>query len=170
MSSAVSLNLSMTVSAQIAKHLREVYVGKNWTWSNLKEHLTDVDWHQAVAKPNNVNSIAALVYHINYFVLAAIGVLQGRPLTAHDKYSFDLQPIQNQQDWDTLVTKALSDAETLASLIETLPDTILCETFFDEKYGSYYRNLHGIIEHAHYHLGQIVIVKKMLQSAAENGD
>jgi len=34
----------------------------------------------------------------------------------------------------------------------------------EEKYGNYYRNFHGIIEHCHYHLGQIVLIKKMLLS------
>jgi hypothetical protein len=29
-----------------------------------------------------------------------------------------------------------------------------------EKYGNYYRNIHGIIEHIHYHLGQIVLIEK----------
>jgi len=47
-------------------------------------------------------------------------------------------------------------------LIEQLPETKLGETFSDEKYGTYYRNLHGIIEHNHYHVGQIVIIKKLL--------
>ena len=44
---------------------------------------------------------------------------------------------------------------------------VLWETFADEKYGHYYRNLHGIIEHTHYHLGQIVLIKKLLQQQAE---
>ncbi len=44
--------------------------------------------------------------------------------------------------------------------IEQLPESKLWETFSDEKYGNYYRNIHGIIEHIHYHLGQIVLIKK----------
>ena len=31
-----------------------------------------------------------------------------------------------------------------------------------EKYGNYFRNLTGIIEHLHYHLGQIVLIKKLI--------
>ena len=46
--------------------------------------------------------------------------------------------------------------------MEQLPETMLWETFADEKYGNYYRNIHGIIEHTHYHLGQIVLIKKIV--------
>ena len=54
------------------------------------------------------------------------------------------------------------DAENFAILIEHLPEAKLGEIFTDEKYGNYYRNVHGIIEHTHYHLGQIVLIKKIL--------
>jgi hypothetical protein len=72
----------MTITAQLAKNLRDVHFGGNWTWSNLKEQLAD---------------------------------------------------------------------------------SILSEDFTDKKYGSYYRNIIDIIEHMHYHLGQIAILKKIIR-------
>ena len=36
----------MNLPFQIAKHFREVYFGGNWTSSNLKDNLADVDWQQ----------------------------------------------------------------------------------------------------------------------------
>ena len=36
----------MVTTQQIAKHLREVYVGGNWTTSSLKEHLAELTWQQ----------------------------------------------------------------------------------------------------------------------------
>jgi len=152
----------MNVSAQIAKHFREVHFGGNWTWSNLKDNLKDVTWQQATAKVFSFNTIAALVYHMNYFVSAVLKVLQGGPLDAHDKYSFDLPPIRSQEDWEKLLEKTWADAENFARLVGQLPESKLDETFSDEKYGNYYRNLHGVIEHVHYHLGQIVIIKKII--------
>ena len=152
----------MSLTKQIAKHFREVHFGGNWTWVNLKDSLADVTWEQATAKVYDFNTIAALVYHVNYFAVAALDVLQGKPLTAHDKYSFDVPTIQSQEEWENLVSKTLKDAESMATLIELLPESKLWENFVDVKYGNYYRNLHGIIEHTHYHLGQIVIIKKVL--------
>jgi hypothetical protein len=159
---AQSETQKMTLSAQIAKQLRDVHFGGNWTASNLKQELSDVTWQQATTKIPSFNTIVALVYHMNYYLDAIIGVLQGGPLDAHDRYSFDHPSILSQQDWQNLLNKTWTDAETLAALIEQLPDTRLSESFLDGKYGTWYRNLEGVVEHIHYHLGQIVLIKKML--------
>lgn len=152
----------MSLTKQMAKHVREIHFGGNWTCSNLKDTLVDVSWQQATRQVYSFNTIATLVFHVNYFVSAAMRVLQGEALNANDKYSFEHPPIFSQEDWDNLVNKTLEDAETFAALIEQLPESKLWETFEDEKYGIYYRNIHGIIEHTHYHLGQIALIKKLL--------
>lgn len=157
--------MATTVTTQIAKHIRDVHFGGNWTTSNLRDNLADVSWQEATVKVGSLNSIAALVFHINYYIDAVLHVLQGQPLTAHDKYSYEHPPIDTPEAWEALKQKMWSDAETFAALIEQLSDDTLWEHFTDEKYGHYYRNLQGIIEHTHYHLGQIVVIKKMVKSA-----
>ncbi len=141
-----------------------MHFGGNWTSVNLKDSLNGIDWEQATTRVYTFNTIATLVFHINYYISAVIKVFEGEPLNAHDKYSFDLPPIRSQQDWENLLNKTWTEAETFASLIEQLPDEKLMDSFTDEKYGNYYRNIHGIIEHTHYHLGQIVLIKKILQA------
>ena len=158
----------MSLTEQIAKHFRDVHFGENWTSVNLKDSLADVTWQQATTPIYSFNTIATLVYHMNYFVSAVLKVLQGDPLNAHDKYSFDNPPILSQEDWGKLLNKTWTDAESFASLVEKLPEPRLWEDFSDKKYGNYYRNIHGIIEHIHYHLGQIVLIKKILMKADEN--
>ncbi len=151
-----------TITSQIAKHFKEVHFGGNWTCSNLKDNLADVTWQQAITQVQTFNTIATLTYHINYYVTAALQVLQGGALDAHDKFSLEHPPITSQADWDNMLASAKANAELFVSLVEQLPDSILTENFTNEKYGTWYRNLHGIIEHSHYHLGQIVIIKKLL--------
>jgi len=157
----------MSLTKQIAKHFREVHFGGNWTWSNLKDNITGVTWQQATTKVYDLNTIAILVYHVNYYVSAVLEVFQGKGLNASDKFSFACPPIHSEEDWQALTHKALTEAAALADLIETMPEERLWETFADEKYGNYYRNLHGIIEHTHYHLGQIALIKKILQQQNE---
>ncbi|MBO9572136.1 MAG: DinB family protein [Chitinophagaceae bacterium] len=152
----------MSTTAQIAKHLRDVHFGGNWTAVNLKDSIAGLSWQQATAKIYNLNTIAALVFHMNYYVDAILKVLRGGPLEAHDKYSFDVPDIRSQEDWEKLLNKVWKDAEDLAALIEQLPDSKLPEIFTDAKYGSYYRNFQGMIEHFHYHLGQIAVIRKIL--------
>jgi hypothetical protein len=158
----------MNLTGQIAKQFRAVYFGENWTSVNLKETLADVSWQQATTQIYSFNTIAALVYHMNYFVTAVMKVLQGEALNAHDKYSFDLPPILSQEDWDKLLNKTWSNAGEIADLIEQLPESRLWEDFSDNKYGNYYKNIYGIIEHNHYHVGQIVLIKKILLKRIEN--
>ena len=157
------MNKAIQLQKQIAKHFREVHFGNNWTDVNLKDSLEGITWQQATTKIYSLNTIAALVFHMNYYVNAAMKVLKNDPLDSHQKFSFDCPPIQSDEDWQKLKNKTWADAEIFAALVEKLPENKLGETFFDEKYGNYYRNIHGVIEHVHYHLGQIVLIKKILQ-------
>jgi uncharacterized damage-inducible protein DinB len=153
----------MHVSSQLARHFRDTYFGGNWTSVNLKEALSDVNWQQAIAPLEDCNTIAGLVFHIGYYVNAVLPVLEGGALKASDKYSFDLPAIQSADDWEALLSRTWREGERFADLVAQLPEERLWENLADEKYGNYYRNIHGIIEHAHYHLGQIVLLKKMLR-------
>lgn len=152
------------ISKNLANQLRQVHFGGNWTAVNLKDTLADVDLATALKKLEGYNTIATLVFHINYFLEVVIPVLQGGPLVGKDSLSFDHPPLNTEDDWQVMVANSLERAEELASLIEKFPDNRLANEFFDPKYGSYYRNFSGIVEHTHYHLGQIVIIKKMLKA------
>ncbi len=153
----------MTLATQIAKHMRDVHFGGNWTVSNLKDQLKDVTWQQATTQVYDFNTIAILAFHVNYFVDVAMKVLQGGPLVGNDKFSFTHPPIESEEDWQKMQDKIWADAETFVALIEQLPDSKFAEDFSDNKYGTYYRNIAGIIEHMHYHLGQIALIKKIVQ-------
>ena len=151
----------MNLSEQLVKHLKEVHFGGNWTWVNMKDTLADVTWQQATAKVGSLNTIAALTFHINYFVAVVIKALTEQVLDGNDKLSFDHPAIDGPEDWDAMRNKLLADAETFAALILKIPEEQLGDIFFQEKYGTYFRNIVGIIEHTHYHMGQIVIIKKI---------
>lgn len=154
-----------SITLQIAKHFREVHTGGNWTWVNLKEQLAAISWEEALHKREGYNTILALTYHIHYYENAILNVLKGNAINSHHQYSFDHPAINSQEEWEEFVGKVFDTAEIFAQLVEQLPEEKLWETFVDPKYGNYYRNLHGVIEHTHYHLGQIVILKKMIRES-----
>jgi hypothetical protein len=155
----------MEISSRVAKQFRDVHFGGNWTSVNLRNTLADVNWQEATTKIQSFNSILALVYHMNYYVSAVLQVLEGGSLDASDKFSFDHPVVSSEEDWQALLNKTWTDAEKFALLVENLPDEKLAEDFTDGKYGDYYRNIHGIIEHIHYHLGQVVLLKKMIKQS-----
>ncbi len=152
----------MSITSLAAKHLHDVHFGGNWTTTNLKQVVSDISWQQAIYKLPEFNSIATLTFHTTYYVNVLKEVLAGKPLNAKDELSFKLPTIESQADWNQLLENAWSNAEETVELLKKVPEDRLTKDFTHEKYGSYFRNIHGIIEHMHYHLGQIVLIKKMV--------
>ena len=153
----------MKTTFEIAIRFREVILNGTWIANtNYKNQLTDINWEIATAKFGSLNTIAVLAQHIHYYINGIKKVFKGGSLDIKDKYSFDFPPIQSQGEWENFLTKFLNDAEEFALLLEQMPEEKLKETFVDEKYGTYQRNIDGMIEHSYYHLGQIVMLKKIL--------
>ena len=110
----------------------------------------------------SLNTIAALAQHIHYYVQGIANVLKGGTLDIRDKFSFDFAPITSQVEWEAFLMKFWNDSEEFAKLIAQMPDDELKHVFVDEKYGTFQRNFDAMIEHSYYHLGQIVLIKKMV--------
>jgi Protein of unknown function (DUF1572) len=152
----------MRLSHQLAKHLREIHFGKNWTWSDMQEALKDVTWQEATDESLHLNSIALLVFHMNYYLRVVQARVCGGDLNGKHEDSFKVPKINNEAEWQAMLQQTWQDAEAFAKIIEDLPDAQLFEEF-SPKYGNYYRNIAGVIEHNHYHLGQVVVIKKLLR-------
>lgn len=152
----------MNFAQQIADQFRQVQLNGTWIATNLKAELATVTWQQATTKISTLNTIADLAFHINYYIAGVVQVLEGGTLDIRDKYSFDRPSIASQADWEQLQAKIWTDAEKFANLAEKLSDEQLQAGFVAEKYGNYFRNLLGMTEHSYYHLGQIVLLKKLI--------
>lgn len=159
----------MTLATQLAKQLREVLLNGRWVAAtNLKEQLDDLTWQQAVTKIGDLNSIADLTFHIDYYLAGLVDALENGQLAIRDKYSFDRPPIESAADWDALRQKIYHDAERFASLIERMDEDQIRGPFIEPKYGDNYRNFVSMVEHCYYHLGQIVLLKKLVLGEVGN--
>lgn len=155
----------MNRNITIAARLREVLLNGRWIANtNYKEQLQSVNLQQSMQKVGTLNTIAALTYHINYYLAGLIQAFETGKLEISDKYSFDLPPMHSDDDWNSLVATFLGNAERFADLVEQLEDKAFDETFIDEKYGTMLRNIEGVIEHSYYHLGQISLIRKMVST------
>ena len=153
----------MTRNLAIANRIREVLLNGKWIANtNFKEQILSVSWEQAIQKIQNLNTIALLTFHINYYLAGLINVFNGGKLEIRDKYSFDLPEIKSEGDWNTLVNEFLTNSKMFANQVEQMDETMLNQPFVDEKYGSYLRNIEGVIEHCYYHLGQVSLIRKMI--------
>jgi hypothetical protein len=156
----------MKSNYELAKRFREVILDGIWVANtNYKDQLTGTGWEMATTSFNSLNTIAILAQHIHYYINGIKNVFEGGNLEIKDKYSFDFTPIQSKAGWEDFLSRFWKDAEAFASLIEQMPEEKLSEVFVDEKYGTVQRNIDGMIEHSYYHLGQIVLLKKILFGA-----
>jgi len=153
----------MTRSEFIANRLREILLDGRWVANtNIKEQIESVTKEQAIKKIGEHNSIAELTFHINYFLAGVLNVLKGGELEIRDKYSFDMPAIKTDKDWENLIENYLSNANEFIAQVELMKDERFEQIFVKEVYGSYERNIEGLIEHSYYHLGQISLIKKLL--------
>ena len=153
----------MNPSQLLANRFREVVLDGKWVSNtNFKDQLENLPVEQAIEKVGTLNTIAVLAQHIHYYIAGVKNVLEGGTLDIRDAYSFDFPPMETQVQWEAFLNRLWSDAEAFALLVEQLPNSQLAESFVDEKYGTYQRNIDGMIEHCYYHLGQIVLINKIL--------
>jgi uncharacterized damage-inducible protein DinB len=153
----------MSPSIQLANRFREVMLDGTWVANtNYQQQLSDVNCQQAVAQIDSLNTIAALTFHINYYISGVLNVLRGGSLDIRDKYSYKMPAVTSDTDWENLKQTLLSNASQFAQAVEQLSDEKLNSVFVDSKYGTYHRNIDALIEHAYYHLGQITMLKKLI--------
>ena len=153
----------MTRNLTMASRLREVLLNGHWIANtNYKEQILSLNWRHATQKIDTLNTIAALTYHINYYLAGLLNAFENGKLEIRDKYSFDMPQISSEADWNKLVADFLDNSEKFSNHVEQMNDSIFDQPFIDEKYGSYLRNIEGVIEHSYYHLGQISLIKKMI--------
>ena len=83
--------------------------------TNFKELLLSISWEQAIQKVDNLNTIALLTFHINYYLVGILNVFNGGKLEICDKYSFDLPAINTEKDWSDLVDDFLKMLSSLST-------------------------------------------------------
>jgi hypothetical protein len=124
----------MARNLAIANRLREVLLNGKWIANtNFKEQILSISWQQAIQRVGNLNTIALLTFHINYYLGGLLNVFNGGGLEIRDKYSFDLPEIKSEEDWNKLISEFLSNSEMFANKIEQMEECMLDQSFVDES-------------------------------------
>ena len=151
----------MTRSINLAKRVREVFLDGKWIANtNFGDQLRSVSLERALQKPGGCNSIASLVFHVNYYLEGLIEAFDKGVLGISDKYSYDMPHLEKEREWEEMINALLRNAELFARRVEALSEETLDGPFIDPRYGTYERNIEGIIEHSYYHLGQVVLIRR----------
>ena len=151
------------MNKDLANRLQEVLLNGKWIANtNFKEQIISISWEQAIEKVGNLNTVALLTFHVNYYIKGLLNVIEGGNLEIKDNFSFDMPEITSETDWLNLVNEFVSNAEKFINHVEKMDDNLLTQPFVKEEYGSYLRNIEAQIEHSYYHLGQVSLIKKLI--------
>jgi uncharacterized damage-inducible protein DinB len=152
------------ITVFIAQHILDVHFGNNWTEVNIRHTLSDIGFEEAITvTAASPNSIAALLHHITYYTKIIDLRISGERPEIDEWNGFNHPPVTDAESWNRLKQDNLEAAEALAQKVREIKDEQLTLPVF-EGYATYYKALQGLVEHAHYHLGQIVLVKNLLRS------
>jgi len=155
----------MKTAQLVALHITEVFEGGNWSDVNIKDTLQDVSWKEATTVTKaSYNTIAALLHHISFYNEVVLKRISGINPRIDEINGFDVPAIKNEFDWEDLKERSIYSANQLAEAVIKFPEDRLFELTIT-GHSTYYKMLHGVAEHAHYHLGQIVLLKKLIRQA-----
>ncbi len=156
----------MELINHIAQHIMDVHTGDNWTDVNIKNTLQNISLKEAITVTNSsANTIAALLHHIIFYNEVVFERLKGNIPLISDANGFDVPALTRENDWLELQEKNYQSAQNLAEAVKQFPEEKLFEPVIANS-STVYKTLHGVIEHTHYHLGQIVIIKNLVKFPA----
>jgi hypothetical protein len=151
-----------TECLRIADQLRRAFTGEPWHGSPLSELLAGITAKRASERPlHSAHNSWELVLHIETYVQAAYGVVEGTPMPQIAGTPSDWRPVPDTSAaaWSATTNRLFQSAERLAKDIDGFTDERLTDTVPGREYDFYYL-FHGIVQHSLYHGGQIALLKK----------
>ncbi len=142
--------------------LQETATGNNWTGINAHQILNDITAETATKKLNEKHlNIAELTAHLTCWNYVIAKRLDGENQELTKEEDFPTINNLNEESWNDLKQNFIDSFHFLIDKLTEKEDAILDQPMFEGSSLSY-RNLHGQISHLHYHLGQIMLLKKLL--------
>jgi len=150
----------MSEISRIAQQLKLAYEGEAWHGPAVLEILSGVDARAAAARPiPNAHTIWELTLHISGWENVIRRRLGGEACTLSDADNFPDVKDKSEAAWrKTVDTLKRTNQELLAAMNAT-PDSRLADRVPGKNY-DVYTMLHGAVQHALYHAGQIAILKR----------
>jgi uncharacterized damage-inducible protein DinB len=151
---------------RILKMLSDLYDGSPWTDLSILGVVGDLTAAQASAKPiAQMHSVWEYLNHIIYWRTVIARILSGQAGRQDgDAADFEQIPDTSETAWRETLSRLERCQETLVGVVSKVCDGKL--DAFDQNFkATYYELIQGVVQHDAYHLGQAMIVKKIVASA-----
>jgi uncharacterized damage-inducible protein DinB len=160
-----------SIAAQLSNHIKRAVAGPMWHGPSLDELLASVSSDQAAARPiPGAHSIWEIVLHVTAWAEIALARLHGQR-TGDPAPDEDWPPVPASDpkpasdaaaNWHAALDRLRESYRALATDTRRLEPSAFDEKVTGADY-SVTNLLHGVIEHATYHGGQIALLKRALE-------
>ena len=152
---------------RIADQLSSTLNGEAWYGDSLREILEGVTVTQAASHPiSSAHTIWEMLLHVEAWCKLADGAIRGVaiPAWATMPKELDWPPVvdNGQQAWQKAVASFFATHLRLVEAIKSFADERL-EAAVPGRTYNFYRLFQSMTQHAVYHGGQIVLLKKALR-------
>jgi uncharacterized damage-inducible protein DinB len=146
----------------IAKLFEALYNGNPWIDVTILGTLKKLPAVKATQKVSpELNSIWQLVDHIVSWRLNVLQRVQGKIMTTPENNYITVVRDSSEASWQQAL-KSLEDSQALwISFLNNCNEGEF-EKIYPKNSLSYYEHIHGILQHDAYHLGQIVLLSKLV--------
>jgi len=152
----------MLESKRISNLYQSIYNGNPWLEVNLANTLNDVTAEQAYRKINpNLNTIWEIVNHLIQWRRNILRRVQGETITTPDHNYFVPVLDPSEAAWHQSLQNLGKSQDQWNTFLTYFDDGDFEKIYINNNH-TYYEHIHGIIQHDVYHLGQIVLLKKLL--------
>jgi uncharacterized damage-inducible protein DinB len=157
------LNLVVMKEAKrIKKLFEDLYDGSPWIDVTIMNTLKSISAQRAAKKiaPGR-NSIWQIVNHIIAWRENVLLRVQGNKIvTPNNNYFIEIDKV-SEAGWQKTLERLANSQDQWIRFLENF-DELKFETIYPSNKMSYYEHIHGILQHDAYHLGQIVLLSKLV--------
>ncbi|MES2891894.1 MAG: DinB family protein [Bacteroidota bacterium] len=150
----------MKETTRIKELVDDLYDGHPWLDVTILNTLRPLSATQAAKKiQGNGNSIWEILNHLVAWRFAVLERVKGNTLNSPADNFF--HPITDSSDkaWQETLAKLEASQEAWRNFLDNFNEADF-EATYPSNNLSYYKHIHGIIQHDAYHLGQIVLLAK----------
>jgi uncharacterized damage-inducible protein DinB len=146
----------------IKKLLKDHYSGNPWIDVTITGTLKSITAKQAAGKHGSLNSIWQIVNHMIAWRKALLARVKDKPVSQpDDNFIFPVKDT-SPKAWKETIKRFESSQKSLVAFLGKSKDSMLEKVSPTSGY-SYYELIMAILLHDTYHIGQIMLIKKLVK-------
>lgn len=152
----------MKETDRIRQLFKDLFDGDPWLGVNVLSTLEGITAEKAAVKiaPGR-NSIWEIVNHMTSWRRNVLRRFDGKVIPRPEHNYILPVEITTEEAWRESIERLKESQEQWLAFLETADEDSLA-SIYPGNQGSYYYHMHGILQHDAYHLGQIVMLTKLV--------